>query len=424
MRVALYYSNKGLGKVDLSSFLQANPGIGGTEYVVLLVAWLLKEEYEITLYANEPIIGIDDLKTIIVDDVKDAVRKAEEDQDVLIVKYSVSDYLEDSLHCQSVRLSIVVWVHLFANRLDLDYYYRNPNVKRIVFVGREHRDLYIDHPSINKSCYIFNTLNTSEEFYQLIKNYPYHRRKPIVTYMGFLSCEKGFHHLAAIWKDIIKEVPDAELYVIGSGQVYNRTNKMGSYGITADYYEKWFMPYITDEDGHVLPSVHFMGHMGAEKKEILLKTKVGVPNPKGLSETFCITAVEMQLFGATVAACRAPGYYDTFINGVITNNMEELKNCIIRLLKDNEPIKPYNVTIKEIEKRFSFDVVKGEWIRLLNEIDGSTTLPHNIHNLRYRWKWLKYSLYKIKCCCPLLWRIIPVESVIQKFESWRNIRNL
>ena len=206
MRVALYYSNKGLGKVDLSSFLQANPGIGGTEYVVLLVAWLLKEEYEITLYANEPIIGIDDLKTIIVDDVKDAVRKAEEDQDVLIVKYSVSDYLEDSLHCQSVRLSIVVWVHLFANRLDLDYYYRNPNVKRIVFVGREHRDLYIDHPSINKSCYIFNTLNTSEEFYQLIKNYPYHRRKPIVTYMGFLSCEKGFHHLAAIWKDIIKSL--------------------------------------------------------------------------------------------------------------------------------------------------------------------------------------------------------------------------
>ena len=423
MRVAFYLSNKGLGKVNLSSFLQANPGIGGTEYIVLLAAWLLKEEHVITLYANEPVIGIDGLQTVIVDDVKDAVRKAEEEQEVLIVKYSISDYLEDSLHCHSSRLSIVVWIHLFANRLDLDYYYRNPNVKRIVYVSREQRDLYIDHPSIKKSCYIFNAVNTHDGT-SMAQASPYHQRKPIVTYMGSLVPEKGFHYLAKMWKDIMKEVPGAELYVIGSGQLYDRTKQTGGYGIASPEYERWFMPYLLDDKGNLLPSVHFMGHMGVEKKDILLRSKVGVPNPKGLSETFCITAVEMQLCGATVAACKAPGYYDTFVNGVITNNMDGLKNCIIRLLRDNKPIKPYNDTIQEIEKRFSHDVVKGEWIRLLNEIDESTSLPHDIHNLCYRWKWLKYLLYRIKCCCPLLWRIIPVESVIQKTESWRNVRNL
>jgi glycosyltransferase involved in cell wall biosynthesis len=184
------------------------------------------------------------------------------------------------------------------------------------------------------------------------------------------------------------------------------------------------MPYLIDDKGNLFPTVHFMGHMGVEKKDILLQTKVGVPNPKGLSETFCITAVEMQLCGATVAACKAPGYYDTFVNGVITNDMNALKDGIIRLLKSDKPLKSFNDTIQEINKRFSLDVIKGEWIKLLNEIDESASLPQDVHNLCYRWKWLKYFLYKVKCCCPFLWRIIPVESVIQKTESWRNIRNL
>ena len=38
-----------------------------------------------------------------------------------------------------------------------------------------------------------------------------------VTYIGSLVPTKGFHVLAAVWKTILKEVPDATLNVVGNG---------------------------------------------------------------------------------------------------------------------------------------------------------------------------------------------------------------
>lgn len=63
----------------------------------------------------------------------------------------------------------------------------------------------------------------------------------------------------------IKKVPQAQLYVIGGGNLYNRNAVMGKYGIATQEYENEFMPYITDDDGKILPSVHFCGILGKEK---------------------------------------------------------------------------------------------------------------------------------------------------------------
>ena len=91
---------------------------------------------------------------------------------------------------------------------------------------------------------------------------------PIVTYVGSLVPAKGFHRLAQIWPEVISKVPNAELYVIGNGKVYDRNAKLGKYGISQSDYENQFMKYLTDDEGEILKSVHFCGIVGKEKRDI------------------------------------------------------------------------------------------------------------------------------------------------------------
>ena len=70
------------------------------------------------------------------------------------------------------------------------------------------------------------------------------------------------------------------------------------------------MKHITN-DNQVLPSVHFLGVLGEEKNDLLLKCRVGVPNPSGNTETFGFTAIEMQSMGCNITTMKCSGYLDT-----------------------------------------------------------------------------------------------------------------
>lgn len=140
------------------------------------------------------------------------------------------------------------------------------NIKRVVFVGRQQYDQYIDHRICKKATYVFNMFYGKLAQYQRKDDY-----EKIVTYMGSIIPSKGFHILAEQWKKIVEQVPDAELYVIGSGSLYSKGARLGEYGIADSEYEKRFVPYLTDEQGKILNSVHFCGVLGQEKYEISIK---------------------------------------------------------------------------------------------------------------------------------------------------------
>lgn len=425
-KIAFYIHNPGLKNVDCSGIFDSNPGIGGTEHVMLLVASMLnrmKCKYGVTLFMSEPMDGLQDIRFECVDGIEEAIQRAESNGiGVLTFKYIPEHTQKRALECHSDKLKLVAWVHLFPNRRDLDYYYENSNIKRIVYVGREQRDLYIDHPSMAKSCFIYNTLNTGLKLKRQVGEHPYAERKHVVTYVGSLHVEKGFHLLAQVWKRVLQEVPDAELFVIGSGRVYNRNTKMGHYGLAEDYYEPMFMPYLTNDKGDILPSVHFMGNMGKEKTEILLQTKVGVPNPQGLSETFCISAVEMQLCGIVVVAGQCPGYYDTFINGRMLTDLTLLKDAIVEQLRSDFPVVDYETTYNEIETRFSNERILREWENLLDNIDQHLPGIPNFGNKGYRLKWLKIAVANLKKNFPFMRSMLPVETIFQKLEYQRGKR--
>lgn len=106
------------------------------------------------------------------------------------------------------------------------------------------------------------------------------------------------------------EVPEAKLYVVGSGRLYNHEEELGSLGVASKDYENMFAKYLM-HDGKLIPSVKFCGNMGIEKSEIFYRTTVGVINPNGTDETFGISALDMAACGVPVVTRAINGLFDT-----------------------------------------------------------------------------------------------------------------
>ena len=94
-------------------------------------------------------------------------------------------------------------------------------------------------------------------------------------YVVSLVPAKGFYLLASSWPAVLAKLPDSQLCVVGAGKLYNRNSVLGKWNIADEKFENKFMKHITN-DNQVLPSVHFLGVLGEEKNDLLLKCRVGV----------------------------------------------------------------------------------------------------------------------------------------------------
>ena len=277
------------------------------------------------------------------------------------------------------------------------------NVKRVVFVGKEEYDSYIDDDVIKKSTYIFNMIPMESAAAKRELN------KRIITYVGSLVPAKGFHKLAQIWPDIIKKVPDAELYVIGNGKVYDRNAKLGKFGISQEDYENSFMKYLTDDKEAILPSVHFLGIVGNEKVDIFKKTAVGVVNPTALTETFCVSAVEMEYAYVPVISRKKWGLLDTVDDGktgYLFSNSSDFIEKMVCLLNNEELNQNMGKKAHEFVKdNFDMNRIIPLWISLIDEIDKD--IPVKYLGVQKNWsndyKWIKGCIRFFRFNMSLVW---------------------
>ena len=416
--ISFYLDNSTIKDIDCRNIIDSNPGIGGTEYAIITISHLLsmQEKYKVTLYT---LYKSDLLPTSIksqkVKGLIEAIKLAEIDkQSILVFRHAPYKCIEE---LKKIRTSVklIVWCHNFAMGRWLTIYAKHPSIARILNVGSEQLDLYRDHKAFLKSDYIYNGLDINTPPQEL----PIYSSRPnIVTYIGNIKREKGFHLLAQAWKRVLEEVPNAQLNVIGSGQLYDRSVKMGKYGIAESEYENYFIPYILNEKEEILPSVHFLGIMGKEKEEIIRQTRIGVPNPSGVSETFGFTAVEMQLFGCLITTKKCAGYLDTVANtGILYNDENCLAQNIITLLKKES--NQYNKTFNFLRNNFSFEVVVKDWCLFLDSVMNNKGRIHPLsnENLDFEHKRLKDILRKIKNKIPGGYLLFPSVSCIQSIYS-------
>lgn len=392
IKVGIEVPDEKFSKVDLSKPELGNPGVGGSEYLFTLLASGLKQKgVDVVIYHYSNNILPPDLDDYIVKDSEAMIQKAEENN-IAILIHQVGKTKDWYHMLEETSIKSIAWVHVYLEYYELKLIRMCSNVKRVVFVGKEEYDAYIDDDVIKKSTYIFNMIPTKVEAHQRVCD------KPVVTYVGSLVPAKGFHKLAEIWPEVIKRVPNAELKVIGNGKVYNRNAKLGKFGISQEDYEDMFMKYLTDDKGNILPSVHFMGIVGEEKIDIFKNTTVGIVNPTALTETFCMSAVEMEYAYIPVVSKKKWGLLDTIKNkqtGFLFTKQSEFIDRVVLLLQDKKLNRKMGKCAHIFaEKQFSVDVIIPEWIKLIDDI--SVEKPAEYHKVRQNWgndyKWIKQVL--------------------------------
>ena len=423
--IAFYLPNGPLGNIDYRPVTKYNPGIGGTEYLFVLNAVALSQysDFHVTIYL-ESAEGLfpDSISTKAAGPLKDAIKMAKEDGiNIFVAKHHPAWISEGCYENVPKDLHLIVWNHILLSKAELDYYFSNSSIESVICVGREHLDLYLDHPVYEKMDYIYNGLPFPDKD-ELYNSYlPIENRKPIVTYISSIMPFKGFHWLAKAWPKVIKEVPDAQLMVIGSGTLYDNRQILGKYGITESHYEEEFMRYLTDDRGNILPSVHFLGKMGEEKNAILKNTKVGVPNPTGFNETFCLSAVDMQVYGCSIVSIASPAYLDTVVDKRrLAKRASGFADSIIKELKSPLQIN-HSLIYDQLSEKFHYMNVAAEWheffIGLLNG-EKKLHASHPIPNLSKNYKWWRYFIHKLYNH----WSILA--SVLTKWQYSRYVRKI
>lgn len=331
IKIAIYLGPLAGKMIDARKVENGNPGVGGTQYCMLELAHYLNQQmkYKVSILANREYLlesGIDYVKTSGDDVLCETVQNIQ--SDILILGQFRNSKLEQDI--AQLPCKVIIWSHNYLYADFCNFIKNTDSVKANVFVGKQQYDRYIDHDVIKKSTYIYNMFLDNSQCV-LREN-----DSKTVVYMGALVEGKGFAELCSIWPDILREVPDAQLLVMGSGSLYGNA-KMGSYGLASQDYEDKFIKYIIDENRKLIPSVHFLGVVGDGKTEIFRKASVGVVNPSGRTETFGMGVVEMAEAKLPVVTIGKNGYFDTVehnVTGLLGKNLTDIRNCIVLLLKD------------------------------------------------------------------------------------------
>ena len=357
--------------LDLSHPEMGNPGIGGSEYLfVMLAAYLKKyygDKYAVRIYHYNENILPEGTESVIVSSEGDIVERLKTDGTEVFIHHVNRD-LSWYEKIKETDVADIPWAHNYIHYPEVRAIVSCENVKRVIFVGREEYDSYMDDDIMEKSAFIFNMMNTAECLGEREKDYGKN-----VTYVGSLVPAKNFHLLAKVWPEISSRVPDAGLKVIGTGKLYSRNAGLGKYGIAESDYEESFMRYLTDDEGNILKSVEFCGLLDNEgRKKIFRDTAVGVVNPAAADETFCLSAVEMELHGIPVVSRKKHGLLDTVSHGrsgFLFKNEKEFVDDVVKLLNDRKLNDEMGRNARDIFKdRFeAADLIK-EWSRNLDEV--------------------------------------------------------
>lgn len=403
MEVYLLLEDQGIKGIDLSQPQKGNPGIGGTQFLFVALAHELAKikGYNISiLHYREQKLPPNIKSVILESDVFNIIERKKPDIFIFHPNKNINWYKR----IDSINVKCVAWVHNYISYKDASVLADCQNIKAVVFVGKQQYDRYVDHKIINKSIYIYN-------FVSEVMMYRDKEFKPWVTYVGSLTYPKGFHWISECWKSVIDQIPDAELHVIGSGNLYSRDFKIGFYGIASEEYESQIMMGLTDNDGKIIESVKFHGNMGVEKYDIFKNTAVGIMNPSGKTETFGLGAVEMQMAGIPVISRKKYGLLDTVVDnysGILINDVEELQEAIINLLIDRDKNKIYGHNAQKfVEEKFDKEKIMNEWENLLNLVHINNDYKHDViiptDFLSIDLKWARVFMARIKKISFLKW---------------------
>lgn len=374
MKVGIYLDNSALSGMDFRHPERGNPGTGAAEYLHVALAYFIRKyagsSVETHIFAQHTNLMPPKIPSHSVLDVVDAAKKAKSaGMDIFVFRPRMREELNildviDDLGLPSIGRAALTPSPEHVRRMA-----RSTMFKALVCVGGEQYDSLVDTPVHSKIVQIDNGLHLES----CRNGLDVVRDESLVVYMGALVPQKGFPLLASAWPTVLSRNPHAKLSVIGSPKIYNESATLGPLGVAdAEFEARYIEPYLTLADGQLHPSVMFHGQMGAEKHQILRQATVGVPNPSGQTETFCVSAAEMSACGAAVVSGAYYGLLDTVRHektGLLGRSVSDLVNNISALLENPARARSLGKNgVKFVEERFDFSVVVPKWVTLFNDV--------------------------------------------------------
>jgi len=432
MRPAFYLENKNIPTIDFRRTELGNPGCGGTEYLFAATPYYLARQSDGScqpvLLANDIARLPNNVETAQVKDVYDAARKAKGlGADVFIYRPYYNNKNIDILDLiDKLQLPTVGWAHVSLQSYYLRKMASSAYFKVLVCVEHEQYDQVQDTllAAKKKATFIVNGFDV-DKF--RLENPP-EKDERLVVYLGALVPQKGFHLLAKVWKRVLERVPDARLTVIGSGALHNHASKLGSWGVAdSDYEKRYIIPCLGNDNGKPHPSVHFAGNLGLEKKEILHRALIGVPNPTGVTENCSGSALELQACGTAIVSGAYWGMLDTIehgITGLLGKTEQDLVDNICTFLEKPEKAKCVGVKgINFVRQKYNWDGVITNWVSLFDNIIHDRPL-HRIpfkNNFKDHYKWI---IFLNRFLQIYLGRFIFYPSLLEIRESIISVRSV
>ena len=418
IKIAFHFNRSGCKNVDLRFPELGNPGVGGTQFTTIATAYYL-QKYHADLI--EPILLTSSTELLppalpahIASNCVDALAKSESlGCDIFVFKSRNSN---DPIyqHLAKTKVKAIARSNNTPDFGGLTAIAQCEAIKAHVCVGHEQLDLLRDRPIFAKSTRIFDLFNGDNFAPQKAID----KQSNTVVFIGNIIHPKGFHHLARVWPEIVKQKPDAKLIVIGSGKLYNRNSKLGAWQIAEEEYESTYIrPFLGDEKGNPMPSVNFIGLLGLEKIEVLQNADLGVVNPSGFTEVCPGSALEIQACGTPVVSGAKWGLLDTVINGktgLLGHNDRDLIKNIVYLLDNPTTAKEMGKNgIEFVDRNFSPQKICQQWLDLFTRVDrGLSPQQQSIKsNYLYRGKILKEGMRIFKKNVPLMENIPPLSSL-------------
>jgi glycosyltransferase involved in cell wall biosynthesis len=364
MRLAFYLDNRGIaGRGPLPDPSCGNPGIGGTEYAFLAVVRLLQGsslEPLLLLTAAQAIEGIPQDAVEVVVGLPEALPLAAGRGCRALVFRPGFAGPQDWLALEQAPLPLLPWLH----NLGCDQqgrYERLEAVQRWLLVSGAQLDAFRHSRLAQRAVVVPNPVAV-----------PVHWDEPRrletaqaatdLAYMGALTPFKGFDRLARQWPTIARHCPQASLRVFGGADLYGQPAEAGA----LSPYERHCRELL--ERGGFGDRVVFEGSCGLDRYGAMEQVAVGVVNPSGRDETFCLAAAEFSACGLPVLAPRRNALIQTVRDqrtGVLVGSDQQLAHEAIALLQTPERAWRLGVAgQRHVQQCYGPEVVRQAWLQL------------------------------------------------------------
>jgi glycosyltransferase involved in cell wall biosynthesis len=351
-----------------------NPGIGGTDFTSIRLAFFLAEylpDKQVFLVTNNAGFSIEsekkNLSLISVGSINEFFEEYVIGNAGIVLispKYTLAQVKRNYLY--ESRSNIIAWSR---HPYDTGYPLSDIKFAACVCVGEYQ---FYSNKSLSSPLWFIPHLFLLPP--QINRNivFPENKQNELrIVYLGALVKAKGFHFIAEQWRKIKSIYPNVRLHVIGSAETY---------GFHMDLHE--LIPTHKDYAEQILASVDcqdildgrvvFHGNLGDEKFDIIKNSHIGIINPTGNSESFCTSAVEILSCGIPLVSSRDFGMYETmkYFPELSLKRPEDIVGKIQYVLGDRDRYNELCSRSLFVGKYFDSQnsVIMARWVRLINQV--------------------------------------------------------